>query len=201
MKNYSQNNEQQIILDFFGSEVGRFLDIGAFDGVVLSNTRALAELGWNGIMVEPRPENLVSLVDSVKGLNRRIDVWSCAVGIDNKPAVLRMTSDKSRLWSTTICDEMPADYIPDPVAVSLYVPTVRIGELLEYGPFDFISLDAEWMDFDILKDAPDSLRECRLFCVETRGPEERVSMVEYMQSRFGFALHAETRENIIMRKP
>ena len=39
---YSQGNEQEIILKFLNGRVGRYLDIGAFDGVVSSNTLALA---------------------------------------------------------------------------------------------------------------------------------------------------------------
>ena len=45
--NYSQHNEQEIILNFFNGRIGRYLDIGAFDGVDMSNTLALAELGWH----------------------------------------------------------------------------------------------------------------------------------------------------------
>jgi hypothetical protein len=52
---YSQNNEQEIILNFFNGRIGRYLDIGAFDGVAASNTLALAELGWQGTVIEPSP--------------------------------------------------------------------------------------------------------------------------------------------------
>ena len=34
---------------------GTFLDLGAYDGVDLSNTRALTELGWAGVCIEPNP--------------------------------------------------------------------------------------------------------------------------------------------------
>ena len=39
---YSQNNEEQIILEYFKDFKGNLLDIGANDGVTLSNTRKLA---------------------------------------------------------------------------------------------------------------------------------------------------------------
>jgi hypothetical protein len=48
---YSQNNEQEIILNFFNGRIGRYLDIGAFDGVSMSNTLALVELGWQGTAI------------------------------------------------------------------------------------------------------------------------------------------------------
>jgi hypothetical protein len=35
---------------------GTFLEIGANDPVLLSQTRHLAQLGWTGVLVEPIPE-------------------------------------------------------------------------------------------------------------------------------------------------
>ena len=56
MNLYSQNNEQTYILEAFAEKSdGRFLDIGAYDAKLLSNTRALYERGWSGVMVEPSP--------------------------------------------------------------------------------------------------------------------------------------------------
>src|SRR5688572_15752664 len=55
MKRYSQNNEQDVILKYFGDYVGTFLDLGAYDGINLSNTRALVRKGWGGVMVEASP--------------------------------------------------------------------------------------------------------------------------------------------------
>ena len=51
---YSQNNEEQVILNYFSNQnQGIFLDIGANDGITLSNVRALAEKGWKGALIEP----------------------------------------------------------------------------------------------------------------------------------------------------
>jgi len=55
MKIYSQNLEQNYILEYFKDRRGTFIDIGANDGLTLSNTRALVELGWRGVFVEPSP--------------------------------------------------------------------------------------------------------------------------------------------------
>jgi FkbM family methyltransferase len=42
---------------FFGKRTtGMFVEIGAFDGLTYSNTWALAERGWEGLLVEPLPE-------------------------------------------------------------------------------------------------------------------------------------------------
>ena len=59
---YSQNSEENIILNFFkGQRNGTFLDIGANDGRTFSNSLALAEKGWVGSCIEASPKALVRL--------------------------------------------------------------------------------------------------------------------------------------------
>ncbi len=53
---YSQNEEEKYILEYFGDKVGTFADIGCNDCQTLSNTRALYELGWKGILVDASPQ-------------------------------------------------------------------------------------------------------------------------------------------------
>jgi hypothetical protein len=66
------------------------------------------------------------------------------------------------------------------------------------GPFDFISLDAEWMDFDILKSFPDQmLSQCRLLCIEPRNLSERESMRAYLLEK-GMKTCHETPENLLV---
>lgn len=53
---YSQFGQDRWLSNLFGSDFkGFYLDIGAHDGVILSNTQALDERGWQGICVEPLP--------------------------------------------------------------------------------------------------------------------------------------------------
>jgi hypothetical protein len=53
---YSQNLEEQYILNYFGDYVGTFLDLGCNDCLTFSNTRALALKGWKGIFIDPSPK-------------------------------------------------------------------------------------------------------------------------------------------------
>jgi FkbM family methyltransferase len=53
----SQNGEDVLINKFFGGRrTGRYLEVGAYDGVGFSNTYFLDALGWDGILVEPAPD-------------------------------------------------------------------------------------------------------------------------------------------------
>ena len=75
---YSQNNEEQIILNYFSGKKGTFLDIGANDGVTLSNVRALAELGWKGALIEPSKISYDKAVKNYKDY-KWINIYNCAL--------------------------------------------------------------------------------------------------------------------------
>lgn len=75
----SQNNEDDVILEYFGDKAdGRFLDIGAHAGKVFSNTYALVERGWSGVLVEPSPGAFVELL-RLHGGNERLTLVNAAV--------------------------------------------------------------------------------------------------------------------------
>lgn len=59
---------------FNGKTSGLFIDIGAFDGVEISNTYALELLGWDGICIEPIPE-IFSLLQK----NRKCHKYNAAI--------------------------------------------------------------------------------------------------------------------------
>lgn len=59
---YSYGSEDEFLKNFFGPEYqGTFLDIGANDGLTMSNTRALVDRGWRGYMIEPDPRSFAAL--------------------------------------------------------------------------------------------------------------------------------------------
>lgn len=59
MKDYSQNGEQRVILETLkavGIEKGHLVDLGAGDGVTMSNSRALLDKGWTGDLYDGDPK-------------------------------------------------------------------------------------------------------------------------------------------------
>lgn len=82
---YSQHNEEKIILDFFGLNYkGIFLDIGAYDGVFISNTYQLWKNGWFGIYVEPSTNSFLSLQ---KNITNNCQLFNTAIVADNRRLV------------------------------------------------------------------------------------------------------------------
>lgn len=202
---YSQNNEEEIIGKFFENRPGGiFLDIGAYDGVQLSNTRKLLDDDkWSGVLVEPAPRNFLALMENMRPFCHKVDLVMAAVAGKSSISKLWIDEEPDRYWSTTIVkDLVDTGSVMKPSKYNVCIPVVGICELLdEFEDFTFISIDAEWKDFEILKAMPNrTLRHCELLCVEPRGViqnhPERPLMIKFLES-LGMKLHAETLDNLL----
>lgn len=147
---YSQSDEEKYILQAVShlGNKGRFLEIGAWQPKNLSNSRALFELGWSGVLVEPSPEPFLSLLREY-GNEPRVKLVSAAV--DHGPEILlkfRASADALSTSSETnyqIWKDVGGFY------GTFYSPTVTIPDLIEtFGVFDFVSIDAEGTSVDLL---------------------------------------------------
>ena len=54
-KSFSQHGEDILLVKYFENKIGIFLDLGANDGITLSNTYLFYLNGWKGVMVEGSP--------------------------------------------------------------------------------------------------------------------------------------------------
>lgn len=150
MKNYSQNNEQEFILNYLGESVGNFLDIGSNDGVTLSNTHALALLGWYGTCVDASPTAFKRLCDNYVH-NDKIQMILSAIGDYNGTVTLHESGEllgvgDVALVSSTRQDETERWTSLDIPFTDVVVPCATFKTLLErlkHDHFDFLSIDIE----------------------------------------------------------
>jgi FkbM family methyltransferase len=198
---YSQNNEEKIILDYFGDFKGNFIDIGANDGVTLSNTRRLAELGWNGIFVEPSPHAFKRLRENYERMNG-FYFYPFALGIINSEMILYESGEllkKGDVALVSTIDEnekarwTPANIKFNPVQVKVFRWKTFLNRL-KIKKFDFISLDAEGLDLKILKQI--DLIDTKCLCVEWNGKQKN----EFIKLCDGFRLIGENAENLIFAR-
>jgi FkbM family methyltransferase len=204
MKNYSQSSEQDVILEYFGGHTGIFMDIGANDSETLSNTRALALLGWGGLAVEPTKTAFAKLKkiyekdDFVQCMNVAVaDYCGKASFFENGSHLhqgdtgLLSTLRKSETerWKNT-------EHFTETV-----VDVIDVKTLLErsfYKTFDFISIDIEGMDYDVLAQLPLEELQTRLVCVEFNQKDKK--KFEDLMYPQGFTLLHENYENLIFCK-
>lgn len=90
---HSQMDQDRWIVHsvFPGVTSGYFVDVGSGDGVDLSNTKSLEELGWTGVCIDPFPTNMNNrtcamfkeVVDSASGRKVRFRAAGLYGGIEN----------------------------------------------------------------------------------------------------------------------
>lgn len=199
--NYSQNNEQEAILKYFGDFKGTFCDLGANDGQTLSNTRALAELGWCGILVDPSPAAFAKLENLyAKEKKGCFYLYNFAIGNFNGPGVLHdsgslLKKGDSGLVSTLVPEEKKRFQHVLPYT-EIDVKVFRWKTFLnrcKIKKFDFISIDCEGLDGDILEQI--DISETMCICIEWNGkPELKERFSNYLKD---FKIIYTSGENLI----
>jgi len=202
---YSQNNEQQIIANYFNGKIGTFLDIGANDGVTLSNTYQLVLDGWNGVGVEPSNEAFAKLVTNwqMKGgavFNYAISDMNGQVTLHESGTHLK--KGDTALLSTIKPSEMDRWRGTDNTFTATTCECVDFTTFLDESPikqFDFISMDIEGAELTVLPQMDLNALGCKMIIVEFNGKEEyKYNDIIIPQ---GFKQIAKNAENLIYAKP
>lgn len=191
---YSQHNEEEIILNYFGDKKdGRFLDVGAYNGVAFSNTKRLFELGWGGTLLEASPKCFIGLQVTYPNEPRVELVCAalsgqdgCARFYDNEGAVATLSKEHMDKWNK------PQVFIP------IYVATITPRKLFTAlpGPYDFMSYDIEGVTISILKLFP-LFKELglKLICIEAYDQTEKDQVKKIMEPQ-GYTFLASTELNV-----
>lgn len=150
---------------------GFFVEFGATDGVSLSNTYLLEqEYGWSGILAEPNPVWHAKLRE-----NRKAAISDACVAARDGETVTFLATDQPELG--TMVAFAPADTHSDArrAAKRIDVTTLSLTSLLSThnAPkrIDFMSIDTEGSEYDILSAFDFSAYDVRLFAIEHNGTE------------------------------
>lgn len=197
MKKYSQGEEQKYILEHFrDNKSGYFLDIGAYNAEVFSNVRALHELGWSGVCVEPSDGCYPGLRDFYKGTG--VEVYNCCIG--NETGVFPFFDSNGDALSST--DPVHVKKWEDNYNVKFTKTTKQFYTLEDlikqsaYKSFNFVSIDVEndRLGIDILKQV--ELNSVGMVCLEC-GYEFRSEVKKYMS---GWKEVYSNAENILLAR-
>lgn len=194
---YSQNNEEQVIVDFFKQFKGHLIDIGANDGITLSNSRKLIELGWTADLVEPAPEPFAKLKELYKE-NNNITLHNCAIsdftGITNfYVSGEHLGKGDSGLLSTlSLSDKNKWQNRTKYHSIDISTYTWKDFNKSKY---DFINIDAEGYDLCILKQMNLNKLNTKMICVEHNGIDTNL-YIDYLTS-YKFKIILINNENLI----
>jgi FkbM family methyltransferase len=194
---FSQGSEQEFILRAVGAvpKNGRFLDIGAWNAVAKSNTRALYELGWSGVMIEPSPGPMRNLIADY-GNDPRIQLVSAAVAVDGDRIARMHISDDA--LSTTEEKQFNKWKVDAHFDGMLIVPVISVTQILEYfGEFDFISIDTEGTSVAIFEEFLRIGAKPACICVEY---DDRKSWALHYAEEKHYRLIHENENNLIFQR-
>ena len=194
---YSQNREEEIILNHFKNFKGTFLDLGAYDGVDLSNTRALTELGWSGVCIEPNPVIFERLCDNLKAFNKVIE-YKFALGTENKTVMMQMNDSYYSTVKQSEVDRWRGSFKFESAEVQM-LDFKSFLEFSKYKTFDFISIDCEGLDYEILAQINLDEVKCKMVCVETNSKDIN-KYINYISKFAGFNVIDINAENLIMAR-
>jgi FkbM family methyltransferase len=203
MKIYSQNDEQVHIVNFFGDYVGNFLDIGANDGVTLSNTCELFRRGWGGVYVEPSEKCFKELL-SIMLVHSNIHGYNVAIGKENGTFDFWESGEHLGKGDHGLLSSLKEGETKKWTKESFSKKQVEVWtveKLLSESPiktFDFVSIDIEGLDYDVMVQMDFDLMGTKMICVETNSKEDE-KYIAFCE-KFGFKVLHKTHENLIFAR-
>ena len=192
---FSQNDEDSVIRRYFMDNFhGRFLDIGAGDGITFSNTKLLYDMGWSGVAVEPSPNLAEALL--VNFSPQRVKHVQAALTDKDGPVEFYHSLD----FTSTLNEAHKAKWESQANYTKIGVDGICWKTLMaRHGvDFDFLNLDIEGENIRMLRLIPDAyLERLRCACIEY---DYEMGAVMAVMEPFGFKLIHQTGENVILGK-
>ena len=199
---YSQNNEEQIIINYFKDFKGHLLDIGANDGVTLSNSRKLIELGWSADLVEPAPIPFKQLEELYKE-NNKVKLHNCAISDFTGLTSFYVSGehlgngDTDLLSTLSLKDKQKWESTTEYKTIEVQALTFKDFNTLN-TKYDFINIDVEGLDVQVLKQLDLNELECKCLCIEHNGTH--LNAINEEMSKYNFKVIGQNLENIIYAK-
>ena len=199
--NCQVDNLNELYIEYFGyPSEGYFVEVGAYDGELFSNTACLADTGWKGLYIEPIYDHYLKCLK--RHDHNDVTVANVAIGLSEGEKIiyrgdLLTTLDKDQLkryseidWSKNYnfveetCDQMRLDTLMNKLEVpnnfDLLVVDVEGKEseifqtfnLLEWKPkMMIVELEDDHESFQIYPDYVENIRKLRTYIIDS-GYEE-----------------------------
>src|SRR5205085_12172065 len=132
------DEEMRLVREFFGGATGYFVDIGANDPQLGSQSWHLEQAGWTGILIEPQPDLAPRLRQTRKA---KVFAVACSAPANaGKSMPLYLAGPLSSLSENLMDVTQKAKTV---VAVSVQTLDQVLAEAAAPTPIDFLSIDVE----------------------------------------------------------
>lgn len=184
MISFAQNGEDVLLNRLFPDGVGFYIDVGANDPVHHSVTKHFYDRGWSGINIEPEPAVFSRLQDQ-----RPRDV-NLNVGLsDHEGMTIFHEAPEASGWSTfssaqaTSLRARGLKVIERPVSVTTLAD---VCQCYVDQPIDFLKVDAESYETEVLRGADWRRWRPRVVLVESGGDPPWGPLLEEADYTFAF---------------
>lgn len=185
-KYFGQWETDRIIEGYFDEgHTGICVEVGAANGIKGSNTLYFEQLGWDALCIEPNPKQFDSLAEHRKNVAHyavsdsvgKMDLTIFDVGEKNIMSSLTSLKPDERLV------EAHEHIINNSYKVEVEVETLpNILEIAKYPTkIDFISVDTEGTELDVLKGFDFDRYDVSLFVVENNYDDAEIG--EFMATK------------------
>jgi len=198
----SQYGEENVLLKYFGDKSdGLVVDIGAADGFRFSNSYWLINKGWRGLLIEPNNKNFEKLQNHHKGrMGGQVILVNEAAGKETKDTVIYCDMNDHHEQLSTLSDKQVShckniyncEFYEQPITVT---KTSEIFEKNMVKDIDFLSIDTEMLDYEVLCGIDFNKVNISLICVEHNNDD----IIELMKQN-NYKLYDKTHGNIFYEK-
>ena len=174
-----------LALNDFKNDGGVFCEIGATDGLILSNTYLLEKMGWKGLLVEP-----------CRKFNKKI-LSNRTSRVDTR-AVFEQSGVKLEFFESRISElsSLHRDYEDSWIKMRnfaskrYYVQSISLEDLIKenFGSqtIDFLSIDIEGGEISALKTFHQISKQVRFVVVETSNNPSRITEISALMKKSRF---------------
>lgn len=194
---FSSAGEDMILRHILGSDKmsGFYVDVGAFHPTLFSNTYFFYLNGWRGINVEARPGSK-TLFDKVRPRDVNLEV---GVSRERGEMTYHFIAEDSPMNSFSPEFLQQIEMLAE-VKKKIPVPTLPLVEVLDRHlpkgqSIDFLTVDVEGHDYEVLESNDWKRFRPRLIVVEDEGLDPDESRIVQMMKGHGYELCA---QNVII---
>ena len=187
MKTYSFAGFEPMIESLCGVKKGFFVDIGAHDGL---EGKYFEDCGWEGVCIEPHPD----LVPVLKA-NRKCRVEDCALWSEDTTVSFRALTGYTEMLSGIVESydyrhsmriERELDAMGGTSRI-VQIPARRFDSIIKETKIDYLSIDTEGSELQILSNIDFNKYDITVICVENNFLDPAYE--EFFKER-GYKLHS-----------
>ncbi len=184
---YSHCGEDLMVANIFnliGIKKPTYLDIGAHHPFDISNTALLYQLGSRGVNIEANPKLMPAF------LQHRPDDLNVNIGVATKAGKMKFYMWDDRSGRNTFSEDWSKKLeVMTEVILLDVIPLAQVVDQYCGGKYpDFMSIDIEGLDYDVLRTADFSKSQPKVICAEVL-PKDSDEFCSMMSSK-GYYKHS-----------